>query len=80
MPPCLEGLNDGQKLTIVSFVSSFGRNYFMQEVGHRMPSAQVISQLTQHSTNSMPKHVSFNPDVLFRIKMLKDRRFSKALT
>ena len=51
MPPCFEGLNNGQKLTVVSFVSSFGRNHFMQEVGHQMPSAQVISQLTQHSTN-----------------------------
>ena len=24
MPPCFEGLNDGQKLTIISFLSSFG--------------------------------------------------------
>ena len=41
--------------------------------------AQVISQLTQHSTNSMPQRVSFNPDVSFRIKVLKDRRFNKGL-
>ena len=46
MPPCFEGLNNGQKLTVVSFVSSFGRNYFLQEVGHQILSAQVISQLT----------------------------------
>ena len=80
MPPCFEGLNYGQKLTVVSFISSFGRNHFIREVSHRMPSAQLISQLTQHSTNSMPRRVSFNPDVSFRIKVLKDRRFSKDLT
>ena len=80
MPPCLEGFNDGQKLTVISFISSFGRNYFLQEVGQRMLSAQVISHPTQYSTNSMPQRVSFNPDVLFRIEVLKDRRFSKGLT
>ena len=52
----------------------------MQKVGHRMSLAQVIIQLTQHSTNNMPKHVNFNLDVLFRIELLKDRRFSKGLT
>ena len=52
----------------------------MQEVGHWMPLAQVISQLTQHPTNCIPRRVSFNPDVSFRIEVLKDRRFSKGLT
>ena len=80
MLPCFEGVNNGQKLTVVSFVLKFGKNYFMQKVGHQKPLAQVISQLTQHSTNSMPRCVSFNPDVLFRIEVLKDRRFSKDLT
>ena len=80
MPACFKGLNNGQKLTIVNFVSSFGRNDFMQEVGHRMLSARDISQQTQHSTNSMPRGISFNQDVLFRIEMLKDWRFSKGLT
>ena len=80
MPTCFGGLNNGQKLTVVSFVSSFGRNYFTQKIGHRMPLARVISQLTQHSTNSMPRRVSFNPDVLFLIEVLKDKRFSKGLT
>ena len=51
----------------------------MQKVGHWMPLAQIISQLTQHSTNSMPRRVSFNLDVLFQIKVLKDKRFSKGL-
>ena len=32
MPPCFEGFNNGQKLTVVSFVSSFGKNRFTQEV------------------------------------------------
>ena len=80
MPPCFECFDDGQKLTVVSFVSSFGRNYFTQKIGHQMPSAEVISQLTQHPTNCIPKRVGFNLDVLFRIKVLKDRRFSKGLT
>ena len=79
MAPCFEGLNNSQKFTVVSFVSSFGRNHFMQKLGYRMPLAQVISQLTQHSTNSMPRRVSFNLDVLFRIKVLKDKGFSKDL-
>ena len=52
----------------------------MQKVGYWMPLAQIISQLTQHFTNSMPRHVSFNPDVLFQIKVLKDKRFNKGLT
>ena len=80
MLPCFEGFNNGQKLTVVSFISSFGRNHFTQKVGHRMSLARVISQLTQHSTNSMPRRVSFNLDVLFRIEVLKDRHFSKGLT
>ena len=80
MPPCFEGFNNGQKLTVVSFVSSFSNDHFTQDVGHWMPLAQVIGQLTQHSTNSIPRRVSFNPDILFRIKVLKDRRFSKGLT
>ena len=80
MPPCFKSLNDGQKLTIVSFILSFGRNYFAREVGHKMPLAWVISQLTQHSTNSMPTRVNFNPDVSFQIEVLKDRRFNKSLT
>ena len=37
MPPYFEGLNNCQKLTIMSFVSSFGRNHFIQKVGQRMP-------------------------------------------
>ena len=52
----------------------------MQKISHRMPLTQVISQLTQSFTNSMPKHVSFNLDVLFQSKVLKDKRFSKGLT
>ena len=80
MPPYFKSLNNGQKLTVVSFVSSFGSDHFTQEVGYQMPLARVISQLTQHSINRMPRCVSLNPDVLFRIKMLKDRRFSKRLT
>ena len=54
MPQCFEGLNANQKLIVVSFVSSFGRNHFMQKVGYRISLARVISQLTQHSTNSIP--------------------------
>ena len=52
----------------------------MQEVGHRMPLAQVIYWLTQHCTNSMPRRGNFILDVLFMIKVLKDNRFSKSLT
>ena len=78
--PCFESLNNDQKLTVVSFVLSFSRNYFMQEIAYRMLSARVISQLTQHSTNSMPRRVSFNLDVSFQIELLKDKRFSKGLT
>ena len=73
MSPYFKSLNNGQKLTVMSFVSSFGKNHFIREVDHQMPSTQVISQLTQHSINSMPRGVSFNPDVSFRIKVLKDR-------
>ena len=28
VPPGFEGLNNGQKLTVMSFVLSFGMNYF----------------------------------------------------
>ena len=80
MPPYFEDFNNGQKLNVVSFVLSFGRNHFTQEVGHQILSARVICQLTQHSTNSMPQRVGFNPDILFWIKVLKDRRFNKSLT
>ena len=80
MLPYFEGLNNSQKLTVVSFVSSFGRNHFMQEVGHWMLLAQIIIHLTQKFINSMPRYVRFNLDVLFWIKVLKDRRFSKGLT
>ena len=79
MPPYFESLNNGQKLTVMSFVLSFGRNHFTQEVGHQMPLAKVICWLLQHSTNIMPQRVSFNSDVLFQIEMLKDRCFNKGL-
>ena len=52
----------------------------MQKVGHQIPLARVISQLSQHSTNSIPRRVSFVLDVLFRTEVLKDKRFSKGLT
>ena len=77
--PCFEDFNDSQKLTVVSFVSSFGRNHFTREVGQRMPSARVMSQLTQHPTNCISRRVSFNPDVSFRIEVFKHRRSSKGL-
>ena len=80
MSPCFEGLNNSQKLTILNFVSCFNRNHFMQKVDYKMLLALVISQLTQHFTNSMPRCVRFNSDILFRIEMLKDRRLSKGLT
>ena len=80
MPPCFGNLKNGQKLTVMSFVSCFGRNHFTQEVGNQIPLAQVISQLTQHSTNSISTHGSFNLDVLFQIEVLKDKRLSKNLT
>ena len=80
MPPCFKGLNNGQKLSIVSFVLCSTKNHFTQKVDHQMPLAQVISQLTQHSTNSIPKCVNFNLDVFFQIQVLKDKRFSKGLT
>ena len=80
MPPCFESFNDGQKLIIVSFVSNFDKNHFTAEIGHSMPLAWVSSQLTQHSINRISRRVSLNPDVLFWIKVLKDRRFSKGLT
>ena len=34
MSPYFEGLNNGQKLTVVSFISRFGKNYFTQEGGY----------------------------------------------
>ena len=80
MLPCFKGLNNGQKLTVRSFIWSLGRKHFTQSVAHRMPLAWVISQLTQHSTNCMPRCVSFNPDVSFQIKGLNNKRFSKGLT
>ena len=42
MPPYFEYFNNNQKLTIVSFISSFHQNHFMQIVGHRVPLAQII--------------------------------------
>ena len=77
---CFKDLHNGQKLTIVSFVSCFSKNHFMQEVSQQMPLARVINQLTQHSTNSISRRISFNLDVLFWMKVLKDKRFGKGFT
>ena len=43
MLPCFKSLNNGQKLTVVSFVLSFGKNHFRREVGYQMQLVQVIS-------------------------------------
>ena len=40
--PSFEGYNNSQKLTIVSFVLSFGHNYFSQKMDYWVPSAQII--------------------------------------
>ena len=39
---CFESFNYGQKLVNVSFVSSLGRNHFLQIVGYLVPLAQTI--------------------------------------
>ena len=42
MPPYFESLKNSQKLTIVSFVLSFGWNHFMWIISHRMLLNQII--------------------------------------
>ena len=43
-----------------------------------MLSAQVIqNQLTKNFINSVAWHVGLNPDVLFQIKILKDKHLCK---
>ena len=50
----------------------------MQIVGNQVPLAQVIqSQMTQNSTNSIAWQVDFNPNMVFQIKVLKDKRLCK---
>ena len=44
--------DNGQKLTVVSFVLSLARNHFLQIVGYRVPSAQV-GKLTQYIVKSV---------------------------
>ena len=40
--PYFEHLSNGQNHNIVSFISSFGWNYFMQIISHYVPLAQII--------------------------------------
>ena len=40
--PCFKHFNNSQNFIVVSFVSSFGRNYFTQIVCHQVLLAQVI--------------------------------------
>ena len=42
MQPYFERFNNGQKFTIVGFISSFDRNHFMQIAGHQVPLAKII--------------------------------------
>ena len=52
----------------------------MQIVGHRVLLAQVIqSQLTEDFINSIAWCIGLNPDVPFRIKVLKDRYLCKRM-
>ena len=42
VPLCFESLNNGEKLTVVNFVSSFGRNHFLWVNAYQVLSAQII--------------------------------------
>ena len=53
----------------------------MQIIDYRVPLAQVIqSQLILDSTNSIAYYIGFNLDMLFQIKVLKDRQLCKYMS
>ena len=47
VPPGFKCFDNGQKLIIVRFLASFGRNHLLGEIGDQVLSAQIVeSQLT----------------------------------
>ena len=78
MPLGFKYFDNGQKLIVVSFVSSLGRNHFSQIVGHQVPLAQV-GKLTQYTADSVTWRVGFNPDMTFRIKISEYQNFDERL-
>lgn len=79
MLPAFKSLNNGYKLPIVSFISSFRQIYLLRKVAYRiLLLAQIVwCQPAQHRTYSIARSIGFNPNMLLHIKMSKDRSFDK---
>ena len=73
MAPSLKNFNNCQEFAIVNLILSLYQYYYLKKNGHKMPPTRVIqSQLTKDSINSIARYISFDPNMTFKIKMMKD--------